>query len=161
MTYRPCCIAGGGGLLQLEWLQLFLAIGSITPDLVALVNGHINDVIRREAAREPTRDQLQGARLSERNLAIADGTDSANAPPPRGVQHKVVEAKKLRKEYAKKKLEFLTAEQDWWRGRGRQYSDREWRRWKQHLQDLLHYSIRPWCVLSIAHPPTVVVSIPR
>ena len=47
----------------------------------------------------------------------AGGTPPASAPPPRGVQHKVAEAKKLRKQYARKKLEFQTAEQDWYRGR--------------------------------------------
>ena len=118
-------------------------------------------MIHREAGREPTPDQLPGPRLSERNQAIADGTDPARAPPRRGVQHKETEAKTLRRRYTRKKAEYENAWQNWVEGRGRRYSAVAWRLWERELQDLLHYSIRPWCVLSVAHPPTVVISIPR
>ena len=130
------CFQSFGGM---EWLQLYLATGRVSDALVKLVNDHIETVIRRETQRDPTRDQLPGPRLSERNQAIAEGVDPADAPPLRGVQHKVAEAKQLRKRYIAEKKKLNAADEEWRQGRDRSRNDREWwRRQQQRVHDL-HY----------------------
>ena len=137
--FQAYCYQIFGGM---QWLQIFVALGCIPNRVVIYVNQHIAYVLAREkTGRNPSfypTEGIPGPRLSERNAAIASGVAPEDAPPIRGVQHKVAESNKLRKHYKRTKKAYEAAVASWEAGRGPWLSFSKWQRWQREVEDLHH-----------------------
>ena len=110
-NWRGHCHQTYGGL---EWLQLFLAVGSTPPKLVEIVNRHISSVIREDASRVAS-CELQPA------ATVREGANRHEARAP----HKISDGKKLRKE-AKELQSKMQAEEKRWRDGVSRMSKKSW-----------------------------------
>jgi hypothetical protein len=91
-NFRTAMYERFGGL---PWMTWYVATGDVDDVLVDLVNEHISQQVRDKGHREPSTSGPHPApKLSARNAATSAGQV---APPHRGVQHTVTEAKEARK----------------------------------------------------------------
>ena len=92
------------------WFKVMVATGDVTTELLNNVNEH-NALKIREAGREPSLSEpIEGAKLSQRNLAARQGE---SVPPRTGVQHKSSHAKDLRRKARSLDWKILSETQRW------------------------------------------------
>ena len=88
--WRVYCHKTFGGFV---WLCFLIALGTISAELIGVVNEVINDRVREQTGRSATETPGPDARLSARNAAAQRGEEQ---PPVRGPTRKRSEANQAR-----------------------------------------------------------------
>ena len=130
-NFRTALYERFGGL---PWVQWFLAIGDLPDDLFSLATEY-NLAKVREANREPRRENAPHPypKLAPRALAASHGHA---LPDKKGVQHRLTQAKKARKQARYVSSQVVSAETAWSLGCSSMRSW-EWRALKRKQQDTL------------------------
>ena len=117
------------------WVRLAIALGPVDGDMVRILNDIISEKIRDKETREPQMTPVRGARQRPREL---------DPDAPRGVQHKVSEAKRARAD-AKWWAKRLASEtRRWKKGRSKMSWD-DWNEMQREAEDLTLNHVRCHC----------------
>ena len=106
-TSRGICAEARG----YDWFLLFIALGDITPETVAIFNDTLATRIEEMAQREATTEPRDDARLSARSQAARRGEP---LPEVQGLQHAPHKGHQLRSKAKMFQYKLQQHDQEWW-----------------------------------------------
>ena len=95
-----------------DWFLIFIALGDVSPETVAIFNDIVATRIQEAAQREATREPRDDARLSARSQAARQGQP---LPEVQGLQHTPSQGHQLRSKAKMLQSKLQQHDQEWWR----------------------------------------------